>query len=210
MDFDFGADVRRPDGEKLGELRHVVYDPDTTQIVYLVVEHSGFEGREVLVPIGAVEGADDDAVTLELSRQQFDSLRDFVTDRNVAPPPDAANITEDEITEPVNVPDVPPVGAATGVESIAFTPIVQEIRHIPGRDEVIDGNSVVWATDGEVGKVRVVEMNDQTERITGFVVEKGLIFHHDLFVPIDWVENIRPEVIVLNVDQARVKAGQQA
>lgn len=206
MDFYFGDGVHGRDGDRLGELRAVVYDPDTHQIVELAVQHAGFAGHVLLAPIGAVRAADHSGVDLELSLAQFDTLPTFADERNVAPPPDAENITDDEITEPIDVPDVPPVGAATGVESIAFTPIVQETLHVPPFDTVIDGDTRVWATDGEIGKVRAVQMNDQTDRIAGFLVHHGLIFGHDLQVPIESVTSIQPATITLHVERGQVPA----
>lgn len=210
MDLHLGADVRQRDGHRFGALHRIVYDPETQQVEFLVVEHAGMDDRDVLVPIGAVQSADNNVIYLELSREQFDSLENFVDHvHNIAPPPDAANVTDDEITDPVDVPDVPAVGAATGVESIAFTPLVEEIVHVPPIDEVIDGDTTVWATDGEIGRVKHVLVSDETDRITALVVEKGFIFHHDIEIPMEWVENIRPETVVLTVDKATVEAAAQ-
>jgi sporulation protein YlmC with PRC-barrel domain len=206
MFFHLGSGVRQREGQKLGELRRIGYDPETQQIAYLVVEHSGFEGPEVLVPIDAVQSADDDAVYLELSQEQFDGLEDYDDTRNIAPPPDADHMAVDEIQDPFDVPDVPPVGAATGIESIGFTPVVEETVHLPPGEQVIDSGSSVWATDGKIGHVRDVLVSDETDRITSLVVESGWLFLHDTEIPFEWVANVRPETIILNVDRATVEA----
>lgn len=206
MEFHFGADARGRDDEKLGYVRGVVLEPDTDQIASLIVEHAGFDERRVLVPIGAVESASHDGTDLALSRQQFDQMPNFAIDRNIAPPPTADNLEDEDNIAPENVPDVPPVGAATGVESIAFTPIIQETENIPGDDDVIDAQTVVRATDGEIGSVADVLVDDQTNRITALALEKGFIFKHEVKLPIGWAVSIQPEEIVLNVDRARVEA----
>jgi uncharacterized protein YrrD len=207
MDFHFGSAVRERDGGKIGELRRLVYDPETRQVVSLVVEEGLLEARDRVVPIGAVATADDDAVSLELSHPQFDSLPEYAVERNVAPPPELQNQVPDQIKEPFDVPDVPPVGAATGIESIAYTPVMAENVRVPREDEVIDGGSVVWATDGEIGKVKDVITDDETNRIVTLVVESGTIFTHDTDIPFTWVETVRPETIVLNVEKSVAKGG---
>jgi sporulation protein YlmC with PRC-barrel domain len=120
----------------------------------------------------------------------------------VAPPPLADNLATDDTIEPENVPDVPPVGAATGVESIAFTPVIQEDERVAGQDDVIDHDFSVWATDGEIGRLSDVRIDGETRRITGFGVQKGVLFHHEVDIPRDLVAGIRPGTIVLTVEKA--------
>lgn len=204
MDLHFGSDLRGRDDEKLGELRGVVFDPGTGQVVSLIAQHAGLDERNVVAPIGAVASADHDGVNLELSRDQFDGLPDFADAHNIAPPPSADNLEGAGEIAPDNVPDVPAVGAATGVESIAFTPVIQETEHIPRGDDVIDGHTTVRATDGDVGAVADVRVDDQTNRITGFAVEEGLIFKHEVEIPMDVVTEITSDAISLSIDKAAV------
>src|SRR5947207_2671820 len=112
MDFHLGSDVRGREDEKLGDLRRIVVDPETREVVSLVVQHAGFDERELIVAIGAVDAADHTGIALVLSGDQFNDLEDFANTRNVAPPPVADNLEEDTNLAPENVPDVPSVGAA--------------------------------------------------------------------------------------------------
>ena len=204
MDLHLGIDVRGREDEKLGDLRQIVLDPETREVVSLVVQHAGFDERELIVPIGAVDAADHSGISLELSSDQFNQLEIFADTRNIAPPPVADNLEEDTNIPPEIVPDVPSIGAATGVESIAFTPVIEEDEHIPARDETIDGECTIWATDGEIGRVSDVRVDDQTNRIVSFAIEKGFIFKHEIEIPVDWVEDIRPGSIILKVEKATI------
>jgi sporulation protein YlmC with PRC-barrel domain len=85
MEFHLGAQVRNPDGDVLGTLQRVVYQPESSQVVSLVVLHTGWSEREVFVPIGRVNGADDEAVEIGLSSEQYDDLDIYSETRNVAP-----------------------------------------------------------------------------------------------------------------------------
>jgi sporulation protein YlmC with PRC-barrel domain len=202
MDFHFGADVRGRDDERLGELRQLAFDPGTLEIVSLVVQHAALDERDVIVPIDAVDGADHGGVVLQLSRDQFERMRQFATERNVAPPPLADNLELEDNIEPENVPDVPSVGAATGVESIAFTPVIEEDINVPAEDGLLGHELTVVATDGEVGQLRDVRVNDQTRRIESLALENGILFKHEIDIPIDWVASIQADTIVLNVGRA--------
>jgi uncharacterized protein YrrD len=209
MDFHIHSDVRRTDGGKLGELRHVVLDPDVRHVISLVVQETGLDGHAVVVPSDDVDSADEDAVYLSLSREQLDQLPRYAYGRNVAPPPadlDPEVASSDQVQEPIDVPDVPPVGAATGITSIAFTPIVEIRRNLPPEAVVIDDHTVVTATDGDIGHVRHVLEDDQTRRVTGFVVQKGLLFSHDVDVPIDWLAGVQGHRLALRIDKRSVEA----
>ncbi len=205
MEFHLGAQVRNPDGEVLGTLQRVVYQPESSQVVSLVVLHAGWSERQVFVLIGQVNRADDEAVEIGISAEQYDELDIYSETRNVAPPPDAVEVSSDLVHEPMDVPDVLPIGAATGVESIAFTPIIEELSYLLPGEEVIDHATVVWAIDGEVGRVSSVLVDDETMQLSGFQVQRGVVFTHSARVPMDWVENILPETIVLTVDRTTVE-----
>lgn len=202
MFLQFGADVRRPDGGKLGELHRLVYDPETRQIASLVVTHNALDGREIIVPIGVVQTSDDESVEIAASEGQFDDFEDFATVHNLAPPPDPDEPVADLIHDPIDVADVPPVGAATGIESIAYTPVIEEDLHVPGGDQILDKSTEVWATDGKVGHLTQVRISDESRQIQSLIVEHGFLFLHDTEVPFVDVENVKSEVIILAVPKA--------
>lgn len=205
MNFQLGADVRRPDGGKLGELHRVVYDPETQQIVSLIVTHNMLDGREVIVPVGVVRTADDESVELATSEDQFDSFEDFATVRNVAPPLDEGDPVPDLIHHPVDVADIPSIGAASGIESIAYTPLVEEDIHVATGDQVLDKSTTIWATDGQVGHLTQIRVSDETSRIQSLIVERGFFFKHDTDVPFDDVKTVKSETIVLSVPRSDLR-----
>ncbi|HZU13510.1 MAG TPA: PRC-barrel domain-containing protein [Chloroflexota bacterium] len=198
MEFSLGSDVRGRDGTTLGSLQGVVYDPGTGQIVSLVVRH-GFEGRTAVLPIGSVASADGNGVETELDQEQLAAMPDYADDVNIAPPPTADNLEGREEIAPDNVPDVPPVGAATGVSSIAFIPIIREVTHVPEGDDVLGRRTAVYATDGEIGHVSSILVDDQTMRPTSLLISEGLLFPRTVAAPMTAVQAIEPDHVVLNV-----------
>jgi len=206
MDFRFGADVSRRNGDSVGSLHGLVYDPEAEQIVGLVIGEGVLAQHNVLAAIGTVATADNDQIYVDLTAEQVENLPDFEDERNIAPPPEPSPDTGDEITDPFDVPDVPPVGAATGVESIAFTPIIQETFHVPGRDVILDGTTEVWASDDQIGNLVSVRVSDQTKRPVSVVAGEGLIFRHDVAIPASQIAQLEPGRVVLSVDRQTVEA----
>jgi hypothetical protein len=211
MEFRFGADIRGRDGDPLGTFQRVIYDPGTGQVVALVATEGGIAERQVVVPIGSVTDSDDDAVTVEYSPQQFAGLEDYVASaRNIAPPPDIDNIDEDQITDPIDIPDVAPVGAATGIESIAFTPVIEETTNVSGLYQVLDSGTAVWATDGDMGQLRALDVSDETNRISAIVFGGGGNVAGSIEVPADRIASVQTGTIILKVDRAALESAENA
>jgi sporulation protein YlmC with PRC-barrel domain len=146
MEFHIGAPIFDRDGDKVGQLKHVIVDPDTREIVEVVLGESGLLGREVLVPIEAVREAMHDRIQLELDKEQIKSLKDFVITRYVIPP--SGTLADVPWAGGALYPQpIPLVGAATGIETIAATPLVEEIPQIPENDiDIRSGQPTVrWA-----------------------------------------------------------------
>lgn len=200
MDFRIGAPVSDRDGDKVGEVKHVIVDPRTGEITEIVLGQSGLLGRDVLVPIGAVMDATHDRVRLALAKDKIDDLKDFVVTHYIAPPPGA-----DWSTGGLYPQAGFPVGAATGIQSIGYAPIVEEELQIPEGDLDIQPGTEVWATDGKVGQVDEVLYDDQTNRVRGFVVKEGLIFHHDVEVPIVRVAAMSSDRITLRLTKRELE-----
>jgi hypothetical protein len=81
VEFD-GLKVRRPDGEKLGEVDGFIIDRDAQRAHYVVVDSGGwFRSRQFLVPIGHARLDDDgDALVLDVTRESISQYPEF--DRN--------------------------------------------------------------------------------------------------------------------------------
>jgi uncharacterized protein YrrD len=204
MEFRFGAQVQRNDGDRLGELTRVVYDAENREIDFLVAQSAHLGEREVKVPLETVEMTDNETVQVTATEAEFEALEEYSSSHNVAPPPDRdfADIDEEDQLAPGT--EAPPVGAATGIESIAFIPIVEEDVYIPSGDGVIDRSTEVWATDGLLGKARAVTSDDTTRRIREVTVRQGTIFTHEITVSTECIESMRTDTIVLNVERSVV------
>lgn len=212
MELHLLSDVRQVDGPSLGELRHVVCDSKTKKVFSLVVQESGFDGRAVIVPAEFVAAADDDAVSLRMDETQLHSLEPYAYSQNVAPPPaDVADDIEsaDYKQEFVDVPNVPPVGAAQGITTIAFTPIVEVWRNVPAGSAVIGDKTVVAAQDGDVGDLERLVVDDESLVITSLVVESNGLATHMTEIPADLVERIQSGRIDLSPTLAEIRSRQK-
>jgi sporulation protein YlmC with PRC-barrel domain len=89
MRVDLDAKVHSSDGEELGSVERAVFDPDSKQVRELVVSTGGLLGRDVLVPVGALDqqGPGGDRIVLKLTRAEVETLPPFVEATYMPPPP---------------------------------------------------------------------------------------------------------------------------
>lgn len=201
MEFQLGADIRQRDGQKLGELQGVVMEMATNQVMALVVQHGGVNSRDVLLTIRKVAADDGDGnvIYADVTQEEFDRLRSFTEQTVVAPHP-MASAPDQTDPDALLGAGLMPVGAATGIESISYTPMIEETYNTRPEDVVIDRATIVTATDGEVGKVASVQVDDESRRIQSFIAHRGLFFAHDAVVTIDEIASFQPQEILLRVE----------
>lgn len=204
MDLFFGATVEQRDGDTVGHLEGVVCDATTREVRSLVVQGARWAQGAVLLPLEAVDDADDDAVMVALADDQVASLHSFAQRTNVAPPP-SADRAADLPDEPVDVPDVPPVGAATGIESIAFTPVIEEMPYVGDGGLVLGRTTRLYDRDGELGTLRALSIDDQTHRLTGLVGAHGALFPRDFAVEGDWIGDLGADAITVTTSRAEIE-----
>ncbi len=198
MEFRIGCHIIDKNGTRLGKLTHVVVDPATKEVAEIVLGESGILGRDAIVPVGAVTSAEHDAIHLELTKDQIGNLKDFVLSHFVEPegydPGSAAWGSGALIAQGVG-----PVGAASGMEGLAYTPIVESEEQIPEGDVDIRPGTEVWASDGKIGHVDDVLVDGETKRVRAFLVKEGFVFHHDVEVDLKYVSAIGADRITLSV-----------
>jgi sporulation protein YlmC with PRC-barrel domain len=205
VDYHIGAPIFDRNGERLGSLKHVVVDPSTSQVADIVLGESGLLGRDVIVPVSSVGQAEPDRVDLTLDREQAHALEDFVTTSYQAPPP-GMFAGSPWVSGALITDGIGPVGAASGIESIAYTPVVDTIEQIPPGDVDVAPGTEVWATDGKIGHVRDIVTEEQTGKIRGLVVEGGRFFSHkDYEVSLAQVAEIADDRVSLKMSKAELK-----
>ena len=203
MDFHTGSPVLDRHGEHLGSLKHVIIDPNTKEVAEIVVDESGMLGRSVVISIGAVDSAEHEGIRLELAKDQVATLPDFETTRYLTPDTDS-EFSSDYGQSALMANEMMPVGAASGMQGVAYTPIVETTDSIPEGDVDLKPGMEVWATDGKVGSIRDVLVDEQTRRMKGFVIQEGFLFHKDVEVALDQVATFGPDRVTLKVAKAEL------
>jgi sporulation protein YlmC with PRC-barrel domain len=183
--IDIGARVRTRDDKTVGEVHRVVVDLDNQAVVSLVVLEGRLLSRDVLVPIDFIESSNPKEVTLRLAADELDQLPDFVYNEILAPPP------------AWTLAPIYPDGTA-------YVPIRQRKRL--GRTQVdLTPGTRVWATDGEIGRVDEIEL-DEFGELDAFWVRANGIFAYDVRIPAEWIARADESGIYVHGGRADIEA----
>ena len=211
-----GAPVYSRDGQKLGNVERLILNDRRFRVKALVV-HNLLLGGDKIVEMPLAERVGEEGIVLRIDADEAERLPAFVRETFVevspeaaldalyasfapgagtflAAPPVAGRRTIEDFTDDGRLTPIPPDATVT-VES-----------NVPDEYDVIGPGTDVFAVDGrKVGTVFEV-MVDRDGDITGFVVEKGFLFKHDVFVPVDWINDIGNDHIHLKVTAAEAEA----
>lgn len=207
-----GAGVESADGKEVGKLHAVIVDPRDNEVTHIVVNagphfpEPGFGAPQlVTVPIEEMDDAHEDRVSLKCSRDQFRQL-----------PPYA----ERSFTEPVAPAGEPGragpaqllwnVGAALAASfsslltGIAMPP--ESFRKASFERHILN-DAPVWRTEPHthIGDVERVLVTEDTDDIEALVIRRGVLFHEDVVLPIEYVSEILDGVIHVSITDADIR-----
>lgn len=212
-----GADVRTRDGKSIGKVEHIVFDSTTKSIGGVVADKGIFDEGHV-IPIEHIASMTEDEIQLSITEAEALALPSFVEheffrfgDTMTMGGRSGGMVSSGGSGSWTHYG--PGAGGlpSTGAHSFFEPAVVGDVqaRVIGPLDEsdiVIDNKTDVVTSDGD--KIGVVDdfLLDDEGRITGFLVEQGFLFHHDVQIPIEWVAGITHDHIRLSVDKAKVES----
>ena len=121
----------------------------------------------------------------------------------------------------MNAAGAPSVFWAYGTEPLGYTneapyfaeapsnPPVDEVQsNLPEQSVLVNEGTDVVGSDGEkIGTVDQVAYTPDGD-IDGFVVKAGFIFHNDVRIPGNWIEEISGDIVTLNVTSDEAQSAQ--
>jgi sporulation protein YlmC with PRC-barrel domain len=190
MDIKLNSKVVTMQGEDIGKVARIVFDPNTNDIDQLVVSTSS---GERIVPLNMVQAATRDEIQLRVGKDVVDQLTGF-----------RAGEYEDASTTCPTVPNIAE-GRAYPPSTFLFQspsvtqPTPPQTAESPKQRFSISEGTEVLALDGKIGKVDQVLTDQYEDKVLGFIVKRGEILSKDVRVPIEWVSGIKSGCIQLGV-----------
>lgn len=192
--IDTGEDVIGTDGEKLGSVAYVVVRPPQMHVTDIVVSTGEILGRDIVVPIDAVQSAAGGKVNLSMDKAQLEKLPDYV-DVKYSTPPESW---------------VPPAGFYYPQSAVlwpsAYYPEPESVTiNAPTGTVGMHQGMDVESSDGhKVGTIDGFDI-DQQDNVTAIIVKHGFIFGKDTRIPVTFVSGIKEGKANLNLTKDEVK-----
>lgn len=189
MDIALGAKVRTSDGQQAGEVKKVVWDPETNEARNFVVTTGMLLGHDVLISREVLEGAsmNGDEVVVNLTKHELDEL-DSYDERAFAPPP-YGWMAPATYTYPIAAYLFPTDPAAVPLAGPTESGREVKNEHAPA---ISKGMKVKDAAGKTIGVVREVRIDDATGALRSIVVQEhdplGLSTTRTLDVPADHID----------------------
>jgi sporulation protein YlmC with PRC-barrel domain len=194
MKLDIGTPVRYPDGEQVGTINKVIFDPETHTVHEIVVETPELIGRLVLVPISMLREDPGDVLTVVADRDAVDALPDYEVERYNDQPAGW------EVPENY----VPGGDMLAGTLQYPVVPVMEESNAPAGSVELSQGTEVM-CLDGRFGVVDQVLIDD-SDQISGLVVRPDDDALPPLLVPPDRITESGSLMVQLNCTIADLAA----
>jgi len=193
-----GADVTSADNEEVGKLHAVIMDPRDNRVTHIVVNtgphfpEPGFGAPNLItVPVDEMADAQEEKVILKCTKRQFSKMPQYV-ERRYTPPPSQSERVPRERERPSHL--LWDVGAALVAALAASGGIgipAESFRKAKFERQILD-DAPVWRLEpfSHIGDVERVLVDEETDEIVALVIRRGVIFHHDVVLPIDHVTEV--------------------
>ncbi len=213
-----GAAVFTYDHRQVGELHAIVIDPRDNEVTHIVVNtgphfpEPGFGAPGLVeVPIDQMEGAEERGVFLALNRDAFRRLPEHA-DRDHLPSATADGETaEPEPGGPARALWNVGIAIARSLASIGGIAVPQETFRQARFERHILNDAPVWRTEPHkhIGDIERVLVDEDSDEIRALVIKRGVLFPHDVVLPITYVTEILDGVVHAAISDAQLEELQE-
>jgi sporulation protein YlmC with PRC-barrel domain len=206
-----GATVRTSDGEDAGKLHAIVLDPRDNEVTHIVVNagphfpEPGFGSPRLLdVPIGLMESATDEDVLLSCDRAALEEMPPYAEQSFFEAP-------RERTKEPGGGGNLlwnTGLAIAASLSSL-LTGIAVPAEHFRRArfERHILNDAPVWREEPHthIGDVERVLVDEERDEIQALVVRRGVLFPHDVVLPIGYVTEILDGLIHVRITDDEIE-----
>ncbi len=195
IDLPVKAEVHCSDGIA-GFSTYVIAKPIDQKVTHLVVKSLRPPSPEYLVPVDAVEETTPHQIRLKCTRNELEKMEPFVYEEYVR------TGVPTYLVWPYVIPD------STVKDEVGVFVPVKNHNVPPGETEFsVWRGAKVEATDGYVGQVDELLINEITMKVTHLVlVERHIFEHREVTIPVSQIDSVGEDTIYLKLDRKSIEA----
>jgi sporulation protein YlmC with PRC-barrel domain len=211
-----GAHVESADGKDVGRLHSVVVDPRDNEVTHIIVNagphfpEPGFGAPELInVPIEQMEDAGEEKVILRSTRDEFRKLPQWV-ERDFTPAARDQPEAEPPATERTYVQRLWNTGAALAASFASLLTGIavpaEKVRRASFEREILN-DAPVWRQEPHthIGDIERVLVDEDTDEIKELVIRRGVLFHQDVVLPMEYVTEIADGVVHVHISDEELR-----
>lgn len=207
MQIKYGTKVKTKDEQEVGQVERVVIDPRTREVTHLVVGGSLLFNDSRIVPVQMVASADPNNVLLLTDKDSLEQLPYF-EETHFVPPVEVDDTTQVPGAHAQPLLWYPPAGMSTmaypGYFSYPYQ--AQSEQNLPQELVALQDGAQVKDISGEgIGEIEKVIADEESDRVTHFVVRWGLIQRNRKLIPANWVDGASENQVRLAVHKREVE-----
>jgi uncharacterized protein YrrD len=213
LQFKENTEVVSSDGQKVGKIDRVVFDPNSNELTHLIVQKGFLFTEDKVVPLDCVESATEERVVLKEGQLDLDDFPNFeethyvpVEDSTSSEKGGSGGLRALAWYYPV------PGGAWWRQRSLANPgiskpPYVRKTEvNIPEGTVALEEGAKVVSSEGEhVGNIERVYADEEEQRVTHLLISKGLISKSRKLIPSMWVDSVREDEVRLSIGERFVE-----
>lgn len=192
-----GAAVIAED-ELIGRVERLIVSPGTGEVTGLVVRKGFVLARDIVIPIDAVDEANEDEVHLGITIEQLNELPEFREEDYIEAPADWQSESRSSgqgvlfrLRRLLTGQDLRPARAG------------QTSASAGGR--LLRAGQRVVCRDGDVGRLELVLLDEVTRRVAYLVVERGRLLTRETVIPVEWVSDIKRDRIYIDARREQLE-----
>lgn len=201
MQFKQGVSVYTIDEKEAGHIDRVVIEPKSKRVTHIVIRKGVLLTEDKVVPLNLIATGNAERINLRLKSKEVDQLPDFIETHYVV-------LNEDELgpefkREANFAPAIYwyPAYPEAPLMPYREPPYLPEVKmNIPsGTVAVREGAKVVTRDEKHIGNVEQVFSDARTNRVTHFVIAKGIVLREKKMVPVGWIDTLNENEVRLAV-----------
>ncbi len=178
----------------------VLIDPIDETVTHVVIEEDEAPHNEYLVPIKLTSRSIEGTLVLTINKAQLKTMDLFKRTKYIRE----------------KVPDSYAYGGIqNNMGAMYYWPYVTPERQVevpieeytvPEGETALERGTQIKATDGYVGQVDELVINDKTKRITHLVMREGHLWgRKEVVIPVSAIQKVNEEIVSLNLDKDQIE-----
>lgn len=215
-DLKHGAHVYTSDGEDAGTVHSIVLAPGENEVTHIGVNvgphfpEPGFGDPEIkMVEVAHIKSADEDRVDVDIAMDALNKMPDFDHSHYFRVPADERSRDEVSAEESGGWWWNTAVAITRSLQSFS-SGLAVPVEHVnrPTYERSILNDAPVWRTEPNthIGNVESVLVDDTTDDLAALIIHRGVLFPHEVVLPMKFVTEIRDGIIHATLTDAELQS----